>query len=328
MKDTILKGLVLRGSQNIFTVRIETETSPFELECRIKGKVLKESGGFYNPLAPGDQVMAEADAANPGTGQIVSLVKRTNVFSRFNEKGQAPQLLAANVDIALCLTTHISPPFRPRFLDRVILQADAAGIMPVIVCNKIDLAVDDPDVDERLEDFRRIGYPVFFISAKTTEGIDELCNFIDGKCTVMIGQSGVGKSSLINALYPQANIKTGLINEKYDRGNHTTVMAQMFEIPATGASGYFKSAVRLIDVPGIRRFVPDGIQGSDLIFLMREFAPLAGECSYGLSCSHRIEPGCKIMEAVDAGVIHEDRYSSFLRIHDELNGKSVKKYDE
>jgi ribosome biogenesis GTPase len=123
----------------------------------------------------------------------------------------------------------------------------------------------------------------------------------------------VGKSSLINAMLPELNIKTGAINEKYDRGNHTTTLAAMVEMDET---------TRIIDTPGIRRFVPDGIGAEELILHLREFAPLAGKCTFGLSCSHRIEPGCKVMEAVAAGVIHEDRYDSFVRIHDELSGKN------
>jgi ribosome biogenesis GTPase len=138
---------------------------------------------------------------------------------------------------------------------------------------------------------------------------------------VLVGQSGVGKSSIINTLLPGQNIRVGVINEKYDRGNHTTTQARMVEIPGGGPD----RAAFLIDTPGIRRFVPDGIAPAEVILHMREFAALAGKCTYGLSCSHRTEPGCKIMEAVAAGVIHEDRYESFLRIQDELLGKN---YDD
>jgi ribosome biogenesis GTPase len=114
---------------------------------------------------------------------------------------------------------------------------------------------------------------------------------------------------------PSLEIKTGAINEKFNRGNHTTTQGVLLEAPETDV------CIRIIDTPGIRRFAPSGIKHEDLIFYMREFAPLAGKCSYGLSCSHQTEPGCKIMEAVHAGVIHEDRYESYLRIRDELSGK-------
>jgi ribosome biogenesis GTPase len=322
-----MRGLVIRGSRNVFTLRIETPGTPGGLfECRIKGKVLKGAEGYYNPLAPGDWVTCEPDPARPGTGRILALEERRNLFTRFNQKGRAPQILAANVDLALCVTTPASPPFRPRFLDRILLQGDIAGIPPVILCNKCDLLGDDPDVEERLEDYRRIGYPVLRVSALTGEGMDVLAGLLANRFSVFVGQSGVGKSSLINALAPGLNRKVGSLNEKYDRGNHTTTMSALLDLPPEGlpASSAFPvppapgGRTRVIDTPGLRRLVPDGIPAAELILYLREFAPLAGKCTYGLSCSHRTEPGCKIMEAVAAGVIHEDRYESFLRIRDEL----------
>jgi ribosome biogenesis GTPase len=307
-------GLVVRGSRNIFTIKSDGDGT--RVECRIKGKELKGVEGFYNPLAPGDRVRFENGA--PGEGLILGLEERRNLFTRFNQKGQAPQLLAANVDQILCVTTPASPPFRPRFLDRVLVQAEIADIDPVIVCNKYDLSVDDPDVEERLEEFSRIGYRVLRVSAKTGEGMDRFRRVAKGKLSALLGQSGVGKSSLINALVPGRNIPVGAINEKYDRGNHTTTISLMVEVPALAAN----PGTYIIDTPGIRRFVPHGIAPGDLIYYMREFAGLAGKCSYGLSCSHVTEPGCKIMEAVHAGVIHEDRYESYLRIRDELQDPS------
>ena len=299
---------MIRGSRNLFTVRFDGEENG--TECRIKGKILKDAEGYYNPLAPGDVVEVK-------DGLILGLEKRRNLFARFNQKGQAPQLLASNVDLVLCVTSPCSPPFRPRFLDRVLLQADIAGIPAAIVCNKYDLAesaASFPDLEERLSDFKRIGFPVFYVSSLSGEGLDEWKQYLASKVSVFVGQSGVGKSSLIKNLIPDLEIKTGSINEKFDRGNHTTIQPVLLDVPALGET-------RIIDTPGVRRFVPTEIPVDDLIFYMREFAPLAGKCSYGLSCSHETEPGCKIMEAVDAGVIHEDRWLSFLRIREELRGK-------
>jgi ribosome biogenesis GTPase len=227
-------------------------------------------------------------------------------------------VLAANVDLLLCVTTPSAPPFRPRFLDRILIQAESAGIPSLIVCNKYDLSQEDPDVEERLSDFNRIGYPVIKVSALTGEGMDTLWGLIKNRFSVLLGQSGVGKSSLINALVPHLNIKVGFLNEKYDRGNHTTTISTALEIPGTAGQTF------MVDTPGIRRFVPEGIALEDLLLYMRECAPLVGKCTYGRSCSHRAEPGCKILEAVAAGLIHEDRYESFLRIQQELCTSSAR----
>jgi ribosome biogenesis GTPase len=315
-----MTGLIVRGSNNIFYVRSldSSEESDLaslagkELECRIKGKVLRGVQGYYNPLAPGDKVQIEVDPLHPGKALITELVERKNAFTRFNQKGMAPQLLAANVDMVLCVTTPASPPFRPRFLDRVLAQAERAQIPAVIIVNKWDLHDGDYDVDERLEDYRRIGYRLLLVSALTGEGMEELAALISRRVSVMVGQSGVGKSSLINKLAPHAELKVGDLCEKYERGSHTTTMSRLIQLQGSADAGC------IIDTPGVRRLMPDGIGPEDLALYFREFAPLVGQCTYGLSCSHRIEPGCKIMEAVAAGVIHEDRYESYLRLTDEL----------
>jgi ribosome biogenesis GTPase len=318
-------GLVIRGTRNVFTVRLDDGGERLYCECRIKGKILKGADSYSSPLAPGDRVNVETSGTLPDRPALITgVLERRSVFARKNQKAlganrAAAQILAANADLALVLTTPLSPPFRPRFLDRVLVQAEAAGIPAAIVCNKWDLRPGGPaggswlDVDERLEDFRRIGYPVLFVSAKTGAGLEDLLELIRGRYAVLTGQSGVGKSSLINALLPAAAVRVGGLNEKYNRGRHTTTLAEIIEIPLPGSP-----ETLIADTPGMRRFVPQGFKAGELIFYMREFAPLAGRCSYGLSCTHRSEPGCKILEAVAAGIIHEDRYDSFLRISEEL----------
>jgi ribosome biogenesis GTPase len=327
VREAVLRGFVVRGSWNIFTVRIPGGSG--DIECRFKGKVLKGVDGYANPLAPGDWVQVEPDSLHPGFGLILALEERKSLLTRYNPKGLSssrvpiPQILAANVDLVLCVTTPASPPFRPRFLDRALIQADTAGIPALVICNKWDLFREDPDVEERLEDYSRIGVQVLRLSAKTGEGMGEFRSLIGGRFSVLIGQSGVGKSSLINALLPDPRIRVGLLNEKYDRGSHTTTLSEAFEIP--GAPADEGRGTFLIDTPGMRLFVPHGLREDDVILHMGEFAPLAGTCAYGHSCSHRTEPGCKVLEAVAAGMIHEDRYESFLRIRDEIGGN---RYDE
>jgi ribosome biogenesis GTPase len=308
--NVISAGCVIYGSCNVFTVKTEGEPSEIH-ECRIKGKILKTARSFYNPLAPGDIVEFDAER-----GLILSLRERRNVFTRFNIKGNAPQLLAANVDAVVCVSTPVSPPFRPRFLDRLLLQADAAEIPAMIICNKIDLfpQLDGETrnaIEKRLSDFERLGYPVLRVSVKTGDGMESLEARLKGRRAVLVGQSGCGKTSLVNALLPAAMQKTGALNKKYDRGNHTTVMSVLFD------DG--EACFSLIDTPGIRRLVPEGVAPGDLQTLMRDFAPLAGRCAFGLSCTHRTEPGCMIREAVETGKIHEDRFESYIRISEELS---------
>jgi len=301
------------------TVRADSKEGSACYECRIKGKILKTESETYNPAAPGDWVTIEPEEISDNSlcdavprAMVLSVEQRRNFYSRYNQKGSSSQILAANADLVLCVCSPLSPPFRPRFIDRVLLQAEIAGIEAAVICNKIDISRDDPDVNERLEEYSRIGYKVFFVSAKTGEGIKQLYEEIKGKICVLTGQSGTGKSSIVNSLNPDLRIKEGQINEKYDRGVHTTTMPVMYDL-----SG-LKENTLIIDTPGVRRFIPDRIDADEVINYMREFAPLSGKCSFGASCSHRTEVGCKILEAVNAGVIHEDRYESFIRIIDDL----------
>ncbi|MCL2277456.1 MAG: ribosome small subunit-dependent GTPase A [Treponema sp.] len=320
MKDKkILKGLVIQSSKNILIALAADKEGSARYECRIKGKVLKTDSETYNLAVPGDWVTIERENVSNNVKEncvqramILSVEQRRNFFSRYNQKGSLSQILAANIDLILCVCAPLSPPFRPRFIDRILLQAEIAGIEAAVICNKIDLSRGDPDVNERLEEYSRIGYKVLNVSAKTKEGIKQLYGEIKGKTCALTGQSGTGKSSLINALNPRLGIKEGLINEKYDRGVHTTTMSIMHDL------GTLYDNTRIIDTPGIRLFIPDGINKNEAINFMREFAVLAGKCSYGMSCSHKTEVGCKILEAVDAGIIHEDRYESFIRITEDL----------
>jgi ribosome biogenesis GTPase len=306
-----MTGTVLSGSHNIFIVHLDSGAA---LTCRIKGKVLKDEGLYANPLAPGDRVLVECDHSGQ-RGFIVGVEPRRNMFMRLKQKGQRPQIISCNTDRVLCVTTPEQPPFRPRFLDRVLLQAEYAGIPALLVCNKIDLFTGDPSIQSRLHDFQRLGYPVLLVSALTGAGMDELYACMSGLSVTMLGQSGVGKSSIIKALAPQTDIRIGMLNQKYDRGNHTTVMASIFDLASTAPD---HKNTRIIDTPGIRTLLPAGISEESLLYYLREFAPLAGTCQFGLSCSHEHEPGCSIIAALKKGAIHPDRYESFLRIRDEL----------
>ncbi len=310
----MIEALVLGGTNNSF--QVEDSAGIIRL-CSIKGKVLKESEGYYNPLAPGDLVQIEPDALDDSRGQLLALIERKNRFVRFNQKSNEPQILASNLDVLVCVTTPDEPPFRPRFIDRALIQADAERITPLIVLNKSDLPTDE-DIEDRLADWERLGYEVMRVSAQTGEGIENLRSRLSGKTSALVGQSGVGKSSILNVLDARLALRTQALSEKFGRGTHTTTRGMLYHLGSDAAG--IRTA--LIDTPGVRRFVLNGISAKDLALYFREMEDLVGKCSYGLSCSHVHESGCKILEAVYSGVIHEQRYESWQRIKEEIEGGS------
>ena len=321
-----MKGLIIAGTNNLFTVECEDEVTRI---CSIKGKVLKSVKQFYNPIAPGDIVELEIDPLNDEKGQVLSVEPRKNTFLRWNVKGRCPQLLASNLDYLILVTTPDEPPFRPRFIDRALAQAEHQGITPVIVCNKWDLAEEmetDGRADEleailkRLEIWEELGYKVLRVSAKTGEGMLEFAELLEDKLCAFVGQSGVGKSSLINVMDNSCVLKTGSLSKKYGRGSHTTTKGTLVHLILNESlmDGVKGRKADIIDTPGIRRFVLDDIEADDLALYFREFEPFVGKCKFGLNCKHITEPGCAILGAVKNGDITEERYDSWLRISEEI----------
>lgn len=310
-------GIVIAGTNNVFEV--ESVENGSIIECSLKGKKLKTETEYYNPLAPGDQVFIEIDELDEAKAQIIDVLPRKNEFVRWNVKGRSPQLLASNLDYLFCVTTPDSPPFRPRFVDRALIQADFAHIEPIILCNKCDLPFC-ADAEERFTEWERLGYTVLHISAKTGEGLPTLAEILEGKLSALIGQSGVGKSSIINSLDSTFVLRTGSISQKHDRGVHTTTKGSLFHLQLNESlmGGRHGASASIIDTPGVRRFVLSGIESKDIALYFKEMENLVGTCSFGMSCTHETEAGCKILEAVYAGAILEDRYTSWQYIRDEL----------
>jgi len=301
-----MKGRVLSGSNNLFQVACEDGTKRL---CAIKGKRIRDLSGTWNSLAAGDGVELEADPHSSGKGLVSLLLPRRNLFGRFNEKGQSAQAIAANIDLVVCVSSPRLPPFRPRFIDRVAVLAEAADVPLLVVLNKSDLGFDE-DIEDRLAEYQDLGYSVHVASAGSGEGIAELREFIDGDVSVFVGQSGVGKSSLINAIEPGLLRRTGEVSEKFNRGKHTTTMAVLLPL-ADGRTW-------IADTPGMRRLALRGIDPGTLIAYFPEMTGLESSCAFGISCTHTHEGGCAVLAALENGSIHPDRFESYVRIREEL----------
>lgn len=320
-----MQGTVLAGSNNFFEVEC---TDKAVRTCSIKGKVLKSDVHYYNPLAPGDTVELEADALDANKAQITGIVPRKNAFVRWNVKGRCPQLLASNIDFILLVTSPDLPPFRPRFIDRALAQIEYLNLNPVIICNKYDLMEENEQpltfVEERLCIWEGLGYRTLRLSAKTGEGMTELSALLENHLSVLVGQSGVGKSSLINVLDDSCVLKTGSLSKKYGRGSHTTTKGSLIRLTLNTAltGGRIGCAASIIDTPGIRRFVTHGIDAADLALYFRELKPLVGRCAFGMSCTHSGEKGCAITDAVRNGGVSRERYDSWFRIRKQMQDGS------
>ncbi len=310
--ENTLKGIVFYGINNIYAVK----SNGREWLCRIKGKVLKEQKRYYNPIAVGDSVSFMVDNHSTDRGWITKREERKTFLVRWNKKKRAPQVIAANADLLVCLGSVDKPPFRPRFLDRLIISGMYGGLKPIIVINKIDLGINN-NIRERIKDFERAHYSVIYTSAKNGEGIEELKSIISGYTAVFAGQSGVGKSSILNAIYPEWNIRVGEISKKYNRGAHTTNFAKLYQLNDNTA---------LIDTPGIRELDLYGIDPDELSRFFPDFDPFLDGCEYP-SCKHINEPVCGVKEAVVKGKLSYERYESYLRIYNQLKETWARDYE-
>lgn len=303
MDDTLVTGQVLSGINNIYSVSAGDQL----YQCRIKGKVLKSGKNTYNPIAVGDFVSLQPDPISADVGWIVERQERKSTLSRWNKKRRAVQVLAANAELAVCVSSVQAPPFRPRFIDRMIVSAEAGDLQPVIALNKCDLGLDQ-ETEGRIKAYRGIGYQVVECSALSGRGIEKLKAVLAGRLAVFAGQSGVGKSSILNRIDPALDLSVGDVSSKYDRGVHTTSCAKMFRLD---------QRVLVIDTPGVREFEVAEIRPEELWHFFREFSEHASHCLYP-ACRHMNEPECAVRKAAEGGSIHYDRYESYLRIFEDL----------
>lgn len=299
-------GQVHRSAGSVYDVQVGGAI----MRCRIKGKTLRVEDRVHAPIAVGDFVEIEADRYQRNGGWILSRLQRATQIDRWSRKHRAMQVLAANVDQVACVTAPSSPPFRPRFIDRLLVAAEHAGVDAVIILNKVDLGIPAA-VAERIADYRRIGYRVIDCSASTGAGVSAARAAIGRAVTLICGQSGVGKSSLLNAWDAGLQLRTGAVSRKYDRGVHTTINAELLELDDGG---------RVIDSPGIRELELGAIEARDIRHRFRDFQRWLLRCEYS-ACLCDGEPGCAVRAAVSARQIHPDRYESYRRLLREVQAR-------
>ena len=238
---------------------------------------------------------------------VISVRSRRTKLSRPDvNDSNIEKLIVANVESVLIVVSVVSPPLHPRLIDRYLIAIQNGGAKPLICVNKIDLLEDITEL-EVLEPYRKIGIPVIQCSTRDSLGIDELRNLLHGQMVVFVGHSGVGKSSLINSFAPELNLVTGGVSEGYGRGTHTTTVSSLHRLP---------NGTTLVDTPGIRSFGLWSVTQNEIARSFPEFVGL--QCKFN-DCTHTKEPGCGVLEAVASGAVSGDRYSTFLRLRDELS---------
>jgi ribosome biogenesis GTPase len=259
--------------------------------------------GRASVLAPGDRVRAALDQ---DTLFVNALAPRQTKLSRYMRRARVnEQVIAANVDVLLIVAAARKPRFKPGLVDRYLVAAQVGGVEPVLVINKMDL-VDEPPPAAQLYD--EIGIPVYYTSCARHEGIDELHAALRGKLSVLAGHSGVGKSSLLNAMDPALRIAVQEVSDYNEKGRHTTSVSRLYML---------SEDVRVIDTPGVRNLGLWGVSHEELSFYFPEMEELAAGCQFR-DCSHMHEPECAVLRAVEEETIPRKRYQSYVRIRQSL----------
>ena len=293
---------VVWGANNIFTV--VDDTGREYSNCRLKGKVLESDDRFHNALAPGDRVEIRGESG--AAFHIVNRLERRNAVTRWNKKRACVQVIAANVDRMFLVTSTQRPAYRPTFVDRVLVMTALEAIETDIVLNKVDLPTED-EFRDHLGVLEAVGYRVYRTVASAAVDISALAQRDNEGTTVLFGQSGVGKSSLINALSPDAGLVIGEVSDRYDRGRHTTSLARQVVVARSDRPLVF------IDTPGVREFALEQYSIQEIAAGFKEFLPYIPACRMP-GCTHIHEPGCAVKEAVASAKVSPIRYRSYQRI--------------
>ena len=291
------RGIVIKSTGSWYTVRRDDGIC---VGCRLKGRLRTEDIKSTNPVVVGDNVLIDSD-------MICEIEPRKNYLIRKSTKlSKQSHIIAANVDIAFLLVTLRLPETPMEFIDRFLVSAQAYRIPVCLVFNKTDLFSSKERIQvKQFEDiYRTIGYQTIETSVTDSTGIDELRQMFAGKVSVVAGLSGVGKSSLINAVDPGLQVRVGDMSDYHRSGKHTTTFAEMFGLPG---GGY------IIDTPGIRGFGLIHVEKEELYHFFPEIFKVSADCAFH-NCQHINEPGCAVMDAVETGRISESRYRSYLNM--------------
>jgi ribosome biogenesis GTPase len=295
-----VKGVVLRGTGGVWHVRDELGETR---EVSLRGRLKKGDGV---KLAVGDEVVLEPDERGGASAIAEILPRRSRLARRAPGGAYGERVVAANVDQVVVVLAAARPEPHPRMLDRFLVIAAANEIAARIVINKVDLAPGDALA--RFADYERAGYPVHTTSVPQGIGLGELHEALVGRVSALTGPSGVGKSSLLNAMYPGLDLRVGEISRSVNKGRHTTVGAFMHPLPD---GGY------VMDTPGLREVGVWNVEPRELGRCFVEFRPFIEQCRFG-DCTHRTEPGCAVREAVERGDVSIARYESYLHLYEEL----------
>ncbi|MGZ4054072.1 MAG: ribosome small subunit-dependent GTPase A [Bacteroidia bacterium] len=305
-----MKGVVIKSTGSWYTVLTEQE---FIIECRIKGVFRIKGIKTTNPIAVGDKV--EFEMEEDGRGVIHSIADRKNYIIRKSiNLSKQSHILAANVDQAFLVVTLAFPRTSAGFIDRFLLTAEAYHIPAKIIFNKVDLFENDAALMKELDGFisiyEKIGYKCFKVSATKKTDIETLRNLSKGKITLISGHSGVGKSTLVNAMDSNLNLKVGEISDAHNKGKHTTTFAEMHPLSYGGF---------IIDTPGIKELGLVDMEKEEISGYFPEMHALKNQCKFN-NCIHLNEPKCAVIEAVEKGEIAASRYTSYVGI---INGEEM-----
>lgn len=298
-----MEGTVIKSTGSWYTVRQKDET---KIECKIRGIFRIKDLNVTNPIAVGDNVVYEITHQDR-IGVITDILKRKNyIIRRDASNARQAHILAANLDRAIIVVTLTSPKTPIGFVDRFLLTAESFNVPANIIFNKIDIYDKNQllEIKTIVEIYENIGYSCYLVSAKTGENIDLIKNKYLNKVSLFTGNSGVGKSAIINAIDPAFNLKTEKISESTGKGVHTTSAVEMYE---------FSKNSYIIDTPGIKELGIVDIEPYEISHFFPEMRVLIGKCQYN-NCLHISESKCAVKEAVEQKKIHQSRYFSYLSI--------------